>query len=293
MIPEIWECKFRIKRLIIPETLKADSINMSSPPPPWSEDKAHITGTVRISSLTPLADGEAKGLADKRIWETLAHTQLSDVEVKIFGPVFLNEGEIARSGQPRTGIKNMHLDISTIGILKDSENIGDVWNQLQKLHERGTPELRISNRWFLRSIRSKDHIDKFINAWVTFNMLYGWLTGANSLSKALKGLIGKGIPPKNEREDLITAHKSVLEQLSAMKLWDKRQKIDRGEKLHKVMKSAVQNDQRLEAALLAIGNIRNNLFHGSIKDRSKEASLCMPFVIDLNKRIIKQQIDKL
>ena len=185
----------------------------------------------------------------------------------------------------------MHL--SAIGILKDSENIGDVWNQLQKLHERGTPELIISNRWFLRSIRSKDRIDKFINAWVTFNMLYGWLTEANGLSKALNGLIGKGIPPKNEREELITTHKSVLDQLSAMKLWDEQQEIDRGKKLHNVMKSAAQNDQILKAALLAIGYIRNNLFHGSIKDRSKEASLCMPFIIDLNKRIIKQQIDKL
>ena len=89
---------------------------------------------------------------------------------------------------------DVKCELHVTGTLEDAESIPNLWNKYLKLQQGKHQELKRSIQWFMRAIKSEDPIDKFIYSWITFNMLYGWLTCSKYHNKGIKGLTGKGIP---------------------------------------------------------------------------------------------------
>ncbi|NLD39002.1 MAG: hypothetical protein GX654_19250 [Desulfatiglans sp.] len=294
MIDEIWECQFTIHRLVTPEPVTSESISYSSPAPPLSEDKAYTSGKVRISSSEALAESQVVARIERELVNVFALTELTKVSLEVSIPNLINKDEIEKARQPRTAYSNLRMCLGCIGKLRDYNKIPGLWDKYQKMQKKGDPELILVVSWFSRAIRSESNIDKFINAWVTFNMLYSWLTGEiKSMPKGIRGLIEKGVPDREEREDLVSKQATIIEKLSQIELLDAKGNINKVKELRKALDESASSDTILELVTIVIGDIRNHLFHGGIIDRSKEVALCAPFVIDLVSRIIKHQLNKI
>jgi hypothetical protein len=173
------------------------------------------------------------------------------------------------------------------------EELPRLWNKYHRLIKKNNSELMRSLQWFMRSIKSDDAIDKFINSWITFNMLYSWIAKVNGEDhhKGIRGLLGKGIPSSTTQRQIIARHTDILNDISQMTLTGRDNK-DRGQNL----KAALSNNTSQEiliALINAIAIIRHTIFHGSIKDRSNEAERCIWPLLDLNAEIIKHQLERI
>jgi hypothetical protein len=176
----------------------------------------------------------------------------------------------------------------------DPDKIPLLWDKYRKLLKKNKhPELNYSIQWFMRAIKSENPIDKFIYTWITFNMLFGWLTQA-PIDKPVRGineLTQQNIPPFEHQKEIVSRNVKVLEELSLMKLIGRENK-DRAERLRTALKRQ-NTKQILVGAVEAISHIRNHIFHGSIEDRAKEAGRCVGVLIHLNAEIIKHQLNKI
>jgi hypothetical protein len=273
MIDEIWECQFTIHRLVTPEPVTSESISYSSPAPPWNEDKAYTRGKVCISSSMSLSERQVISRVERELVDVLALSELSQVSLEVSEPNLLNKDEIEKNRQPRVAFTDMRMCLGCIGRLRDSKRIPYLWEKYQEIQKEGYPELRFAILWFSRAIRSESNIDKFINAWVTFNMLYSWLTGEiKSMPKGIRCLIEKGVPDREEREDLVSKQATIIEKLSQTELLDAKGNINKVKALRKALDESASSDTILELVTIVIGDIRNHLFHGGIIDRSKKLS---------------------
>lgn len=278
-----WKYKFTIKHLLTEHPIENTFIEFCSPHFPSTEkDKDYTVGTLTVSldSLNyHVEDIITEGL--KTVIALNNHITLPIEIFKIESPPGILPGMTMKS----EGYSSYPF--------KEPENIPNLWDKYRKLIENKTKyqELTLSIQWFMRSIKSNNPIDKFINSWITFNMLYGWLTGACNHVKGIKGLTGKGIPRLGQQDKITLEHKTILKDLSTRSLID-RHKIDRTKKLRSAI-SGGDSKKILEGAIEAIGFIRHNIFHGSFKDRTIEAERCIWPLIHLDAEIIKHQLNEI
>lgn len=276
----IWKCKFKAKNLLTEKPVKDKSIEFFSPHFPSTEkDKDYTEGELTITSND--LNYPVKEIATNNLEVIFAlnnrvsHTfEIAEIESP---PGLLPRGEMKIEGR-------------TTCRLEGPDGIPVLWNKYQKLIKNKHQELIISIQWFMRAIKSENSLDKFINSWVTFNMLYGWLTGSYNHVKGIKGLTGKGIPRLKQQKEIVLRHRTILEELSQMHLID-RHGINRAEKLRNALLGG-DFSAILMGAIDAIGFIRHNIFHGNLTDRTAEAERCIWPLIHLNAEIIKHQLDK-
>lgn len=278
----IWKCKFKAKNLLTEKPVKDKSIEFFSPHYPSTEkDKDYTDGELTITSNDldyPVKEIATNGL--EIIFALNNHVSHTFEITEIESPPGLFR---------LPGIK-MKIEGYLTRRLKDPDGIPVLWNKYQKLIKSNPQELTRSIQWFMRAIKSENPIDKFIYNWITFNMLYGWLTGTYNHVKGIKGLTGKGIPRLKQQEEIVLRHRTILEGLSQMHLID-RHGINRAEKLRNAL-SGGDFSAILMGAIDAIGFIRHNIFHGNLTDRTAEAERCIWPLIHLNAEIIKHQLNK-
>ena len=277
-----WKYKFKFDNLLVDKPIKGKNIEFNSPHFPSTEKNKNYTKGELVIKLDSLdyssQDIVTEGL--ELIFALNNHVQ-SPVHIeKIESPPGLLpsiEGQIEG-----------YIPFN----VKEAQKIPELWNQYQKLVLNNFQELTYSIQWFMRAIKSDNSIDKFIYAWITFNMLYSWLTNApgDNHMKGIKGLIGKGIPNHKKQNEIISRHNKILKNLSQISLID-RNGINRSKNLRDSLQT--NNSQKiLEGAIEAIGFIRHHIFHGSLKDRTDEAERCTWPLIHLNSEIIKHQLSK-
>lgn len=282
----IWKYRFKVEHLLTKQSVKDKNMEFESPHFPKTEkDKDYTEGKVTIeldnlASSSFVQEVVIKGL--ELVFALNNHSSFP-IEISIVesppGPYLPMELQAKIRGHQ-------------ISPLKEAESMPNLWSKYLKLLKSNHQELRLSICWFMRAIKSEDPIDKFIYSWITFNMLYSWLTGVpgDDHRKGIKGLIGKGIPHLKKQNEIILEHKEILKELSRMKLID-RNKVDRAENLRNALPGQIPKEI-LEGTIEAIGFIRHNIFHGSLEDRTTEAERCIWPLIHLDSEIIKHQLDR-
>jgi len=279
----IWKVKFKIDHLLTDHPIKDEFIEFFSPHFPSTEkDKDYTEGqlTISLSSL----NYSVKEIVTEGLRTVIALTNQINLPVEII--------KIESPPGVSPGIKIQLSGYQSFPI-KESEKIPYFWNKYQKLIENSHQELNYSIQWFMRAVKSDNPIDKFVYSWITFNMLYGWLTQVKGEQhhEGIKALTGKDIPCLNKQKEIVIRHKTILEELSRLNLTD-RGGIDRAKKLRMALYGRSPR-KILECAIGAFGVIRHNIFHGSLKDRTMEAGRCIWPLIDLDAEIIKDQLDKI
>ena len=278
----IWKIKFKIDHLLTDRPIKDNSIEFFSPHFPSTEkDKDYTEGGLTIS--LPNLSYSVKEIVTEGLRTVIALTNQINLPVEVIN--------IESPPGVGPGIKMQFSGYQSFPI-RESEKIPYFWNKYQKLIENNYQELSYSIQWFMRAIKAEDSTDKFIYSWITFNMLYGWLTQARSHVKGIRGLIGKGIPGLNRQEEIVTRNKTILEGLSQMNLIDKTHSIDRAANLIRALQRRDASEV-LVGAIEAIGFIRHNIFHGNQSNRTAEAARCIWPLIYLDAEIIKQQLEQI
>lgn len=278
-----WKYKFKVDNLLVDQPVKGLNIEFNSPHFPSTEKNKDYTEGELVIKLDSL-----KYSVQEVVTEGLELIFALNNHITI--PLHIEKIESPPSLMPSIEVRAEFYSTNNI---KEAEGIPELWNKYQKLIINNCQELTYSIRWFMRAIKSENPIDKFIYSWITFNMLYNWLTDVPSddHKKGIKGLTGIGIPSEKKQIEIILQHKEILENLSQMNLTD-RHNIDRAENLRNSLKT--NGPQKiLVGAIEAIGFIRHNIFHGSLKDRTDEAERCTWPLIHLNSEIIKHRLNKL
>jgi len=188
MIDEIWDCPFKIRNLLyisnrtreeIGETKINDLITFSASK---YERGDLLKGKIKIVSKSGYSPIEIRRRAREILYFLIELTREQigggfgtfDVKpfVEIEEPELIN---VERGHRCHPGIKAALSFIrANAETLTKMTNIFNKYNKLQS--EDSAAKLAI--RWFVKSISSPNPIDNFISSWITFNMLYGWLTGA-------------------------------------------------------------------------------------------------------------------
>lgn len=277
----VWKYKFKVKNLLTEKQVKDKSIEFCSPYFPSTEkDKNFTEGalTITLEDVNdPVREIVTNGL---ELIFALNNRVTHTFEINML--------------ETPPGLLDFGFEIESEGYgtltLEEPDSIPALWKKYQRLVKGNHQELTRSIQWFMRSIKSENPIDKFINSWITFNMLYGWLTGTYNHVNGIKGLTGKGIPRLEQQEEIVLRHRTILEGLSQMHLIDSHG-INRAKKLRNVL-SGGDFSAILMGAIDAIGFIRHNIFHGNLTDRTAEAERCIWPLIHLNAEIIKHQLDK-
>lgn len=278
-----WEYKFKFDNLLIEQQIKSPIIDFYSPHYPSTEKGKNYTEghlSIELKNLNySVTEVVIEGL--ELIFSLTNHINL---------PCHIEKTKSPPGLLPAlTGQINGYITHN----VKNADIIPDLWDRYERLLKNNYLELTRSIRWYMRSIKSDDPIDKFIYAWITFNMLYSWLTDANgdNHKKGIKGLTGKGIPSSKKQKEIVLRHNNIFLMLAGNNLTD-RCGIDRAKKLRDSLPS---NDPKdiLEGAIDAIGFIRHNIFHGSLVDKTTEAERCIWPLMHLNSEIIMHKLLKI
>lgn len=278
-----WVYDFKIENIITNEHLQSDNFKFNSPHYPSTQKNKNFTkGTLCITLNT----------LNSSVSEVV--TEGLELIIALNNHVALPVN-IQKKSSPSGLLLNLDCKINahTTFELNNSNEIPNLWNKYQILLANEHPKLNYSISWFMKAVKSNNQINRFIYAWITFNILYGWLTDAPSDRhiKGIKGLLGKGFPNLKTINQIIIQHKQNLELISNMDLTD-RNNINRSKNL---TDNLVSNNSKkiIESAIEAIGFIRHSIFHGDINDRSDDADKCTFILLHLNSEIIKQQLYKL
>lgn len=278
-----WKYKFKVENLLVDQPIKGRNIEFNSSHFPRTEKNKDYTEGELIIKLDSL-----KYSVQEVVTEGLELIFALNNHVTL--PIHIEKLESPPGLMPSIEVRG---EAHTTFNIKEAEKIPELWNKYQKLLKNNCQELTYSIRWFMRAIKSENPIDKFIYSWITFNMLYSWLTNAPSDDhrKGIRGLTGKGIPSRTKQNEIILRHNEILKNLSRINLIDSC-RIDRAKNLRDSLPTK-DSQKILEGAIEAIGFLRHNIFHGSLKDRTGEAERCTWPLIHLNSEIIKHRLNKL
>lgn len=279
MADYLWKCKFKFDNLLVEQPVKGSTIEFHSPFfPSTAKGKNYTEGQLSIKWNS--SDYSVKNVVNDSLEIIFA---LSN---RIYVPCHV---EITDSPPGLIGLSGQ-MSAYTTNNLNEAEKIPKLWHKYSLLLANESMELKSSIRWYMRSIKADDPIDKFIYAWITFNMLYGWLTEAagDNHKKGIRGLTGKGIPSIKKQKEIVTRNSSILTGIAQNNLTD-RHAVDRAKNLRNSL--ATNNSTKiLDGAIEAIGFIRHNIFHGSLVDKTNEAERCIWPLMHLNAEIIKQKL---
>lgn len=131
--------------------------------------------------------------------------RLIEPKVEVFDIKLINEEEIRNKNQrTHTDIKGHYeAEIIAVSYIENSNEISNIYNKLTLIDENIHKELKLSMRWFYQSVITSNQLDKFINAWLTFSMLYGWIAQNSALKNGIDKLIENSCPDENERKRYI------------------------------------------------------------------------------------------
>jgi len=218
----MWKYKFKVENLLVDQPIKGRNIEFNSPLFPRTEKNKDYTEGEVIIKLDSL-----KYSVQEVVTEGLELIFALNNHVTL--PIHIEKLESPPGLMPSIEVR---AEGHTTFNIKEAEKIPELWNKYQKLLKDNCQELTYSIRWFMRAIKSENPIDKFIYSWITFNMLYSWLTCAPSDDhrKGIRGLTGKGIPGRTKQNEIILRHNEVLKNLSRVNLID-RCRIDRTKNL--------------------------------------------------------------
>lgn len=311
MIDEIWECKFQIRGLV---PLKFAGVNSDiiSFKNSMEENISFIAGKIKITSKAYSSKNYVLNQAVKDLKFVFGLSMgklvgnISNIEnnieiyfeIKVLDAILVNKNELKRIGQRYSTSQNFRYAVhASVRMLKDPQNISyllSLWNNNQ---EKFPQEFKKSIDWYIETIDKHNIIDRFIYAWINFEMLYGWKTKATTVDKGFKGLIGNNLPPEQKRKSLVDNSTEIIELLSK-KLMPYQDRTngneikDRGKDLQKAFQSQ-HTDLILEKMIKAISWVRNHIFHGKTEDKTKEVKLISSFIIEFNSKIIEQLLKQI
>lgn len=292
MITYKWHARFTISNLLSNGPQKSDLIAFDSEP---TDDGGHrVGGNATFESSQPMPKDEAllKTQSELQVLFSLDLRSAYEIVIEEFNLV--NEEELLTAGQSIVNVADVGGFMTITGQLRSPNDLPEVWAKLQKARESNVTEILLPIRWFLRAAQAKDFLDQFINSWVAFEALYSrYVSGRTSAYKGVHGLISNDVPIQVERSSLVASHRGIVDALSKLTIIDHRRREDKGQILKDAIAAKEDDDSIFEKTFLAISTIRNYLFHGNLQDRSKDAKLCWPLVIDLDSRIIKHELSKL
>jgi len=291
-VDEFWESEITIFDLVSDSVISAPSFEVKSPPAPRNSANSYIKGKVRILSPRPLSDDEARALILDLLQEYLALNQFHVHPVELGTPILLNEKEVRTSGQHRAGVASFSTSHYSDAPLRDPGATPQLWETIQALRFKGPERLRLCLRWLVRAVKSTDNVDKFICTWITFEMLYRFLTGVLSTMAGIRGLTGRGIPSRVEMQNLVADNDPAIKALSKLVLPD-RGGLDRAAELRYELTSGTNPVQILEKTFSAMSIIRNRLFHALPSLGPNETALCTRILVDFDSKVIKHQLARL
>ena len=282
MTDYLWKCKFKFNNLLVEYPVKGETIEFNSPFFPSTEKGENYTEG-QLSIKWNSSDFSVKDVVSDGLEVIFALTN------RVYVPC---DVEITDS-PPRLIGYSGHMSAYSTYNVNEANKIPQLWHNYNQLLTNKCLELTSSIRWYMRAIKADDPIDKFIYAWITFNMLYGWLTDAagDNHKKGIKGLMGKGIPKIAKQKEIVSRNDSIFLGIAQNNLTD-RHGIDRAKELRDSL-STNNPTKILEGAIEAIGFIRHNIFHGSLVDKTNEAERCIWPLMHLNSEIIKQKLLKI
>jgi hypothetical protein len=294
MINEIWQCEFEVERLNSRFDVAGESLSLRSwkSPDPSLTDRVH--GNAVISSGTSLLSDQVINKMSEGLEAVFSLEQRFFSSVKAQNPVLVNAEALGAAGQARQEAANMPVFMNITGVVEMPWAIMDLWEQYQSAVIAGRDEITVPIRWFVRSVKAGDSVDRFMNAWVTFEMLYNGLVGpASDVPHGVRLLLRNDIPTRIKRDLAVSRHVGELRQLGHFSLIKPGRTTDWGQELKNAIESNSGADRILEKAIRAMSVVRNGLFHGDRQARDAELSYCVPFLIEVNSRIIKCALEQL
>ena len=282
MTDYLWKLKFKFNNLLVESPIKEKTFEFNSPFFPSTEKEKNFTEGL-LSIEWDSSDFSIKYIVKEGLEAIFALTN------RVYVPCNV---EITDSPPGLIGISGNMSAYTTYNV-NDANQIPQLWHNYNLLRNNNCLELTSSIRWYMRAVKADDPIDKFIYAWITFNMLYGWLTDAagDNHKKGIKGLLGKGLPSIKKQREIVNRNDSIFSVIAQKNLID-RYGIDRAEELRNSLPT--NNPTRIiEGAIDAIGYIRHNIFHGSLVDKTNEAKRCIWPLLHINSEIIKQKLLKI
>ncbi len=313
MIDEKWKCIFIIKNLLLAShpysTKNINSDNLKMECVVEANNKNQPSGYIKGEIII-----NVKSLAEKnRIYKQavenlftligLVYVRIGGIKFRLIDPKIdildiklLNEEELRSSGQQTyADIKGYHeAEFVTVSYIEVSKEVVELYDKIIGLDENANKELKLSIRWFYNSVTTANQLDKFINAWITFSLLYGWIAQTPSLYKGIEALINNSCPDINERSAFISKYLNDIKIISGYHLCSnyRGRQVDHAQELRQAIASN-NTDEIFKKTFMAIGNVRNHLFHGDLVDKSNEAKLVSPLVTEVNAMIIKNKLSQL
>ena len=268
-----YQYKFKINHLLSEKEIHSDQISFSSPHYPSTENgKDYLEGDITLA-----IDKDSHSNRDIVI-------QGIETTFSLITSVYLPV-EIHKIN-PENELPCYELRAEAHGTypISNPEEVPIIFRKyfilLQNNHE-----LRHSLSWFLRSVKSNEPIDKFIYSWITFNCLYGFLTGSDGHRNGIRGLIYNNIPSIEILNKIVEHDLPIFEYLSSLSLVDKRNIINWSEKLSEALRSK-SIKEIVEFGICTIAIVRHTIFHGNIDDKKPEAERCIWPLLHINQEII-------
>jgi hypothetical protein len=191
----------------------------------------------------------------------------------------------------QTEVADFGVSFTSAAMIKDASLLMNMYNQYRKLLKTGPKELEKICSFFFKSVITNDPIEKFIYAWIAFEMYYGWRTQARTNIKAIRALLGQGIPSTTARQELVENYGDHLSSIGFI-LKDRRGN-NRSQTLKYLITYGWPEEEILEAAILACALVRHRLFHGLFLSNVSEVQFFSPFIIHFESAIIQQALSKI
>lgn len=314
MIDEKWKCIFTIKNVLLashpyytPENINSDNLKMEYVIE--ANNKNQLSGYIKGEIIINVKPMTAKHRIYKQAVENLftliglVYVRMGGIKFRLIDPKIdildielINEEELrSRGQQTHADIKGYHeAEFVTGSYIEVSKEVAELYDKIIGLDENANKELKLSIRWFYNSVTTSNQLDKFINAWITFSLLYGWIAQTSSLYRGIEALINNSCPDINERNAFISKYLNDIKIISDYHLCGDYQgrQVDHAQELRQAIASN-NPDEIFKKTFMAIGNVRNHLFHGDLDDKSNEAKLVSPLVTEVNAMIIKNKLSQL
>lgn len=293
MIPELWKCKFKIDDLRSARPLREDNLSFDT-------IQNQIIGSANLVSPGPLHTVSAVEIMREGLEAAFSLIHNARCQLRIEDPELANMNELIVAGQPIGGVSDFSVAIYCDRPLSMPEEVSILWEKYQSvifssLAPEEKEKILRPVRWYLRAVRSNDTMDRFINGWMTFELLLTFFSETmGSIKLRMDAFIEKKGVPSQKRTLLVNKHTDAINSLANAGIVQRLYPhIPVSDELKAALAHHESADEIFRKTVFVIAAIRNNLFHGDIVDWTSYAQECINFVMDFNARTIRYQLEEL
>ena len=293
-MPYVWKCDFKVEGVKSGKALEGTSLNFKTIEKPIVPEgiEYETSGSATMESSIELQAEASKIMTDglEAVFSLINRDYCS---VQMQGLDLVNRTKLEEAGVTIGGSAGFVVRVVVIRPLDSPEEVSTLWTRFEKVINLADQDLkeRILRplHWYLRAVRS-DAMDRFINAWMTFEILLTFFGQTNgTIAKRLTPFIQKDALPASERAAIVTKYNDFAVNLTRAGICQlDGRKVS--EDLKGTISSGASSDEILSRIVFVISAVRNNLFHGDLKDWTEQAKQCNDFLLEINSKVICHQL---